>query len=109
MSTNPYESPLAEGGNPSLPLLKATAYVAGTTAVSAVIGCLVGCGIGAFAPEYYRVVFHAGSDPNFRPVAIGGVLGLLQGSGVGMAVGILLVIMHWWFSFRVLRLRLKLE
>jgi hypothetical protein len=37
------------------------------------------------------------------------VLGLLQGGGIGLAIGVLLVVIHYWYSLRLLRLRLKMD
>ena len=111
MSVNPYQPPqtVAPRGDCDMTLREATLYVAGTTIVAAILGCLVGIGIGTVAPEYYRFVFRAGSDADFHPAVIGGALGLLQGGGIGLAIGVLLVVVHYWYSLRVLRLRLKLE
>lgn len=90
-------------------LRKATLYVASLTVVAALLGCLVGIGIGTVAPEYYRFVFRAGPDADFHPSAVGGVMGLLQGGGIGMTIGVLLVVIQYWYSLRLLRLRLKME
>jgi hypothetical protein len=119
MSMNPYNSPqpvatqvkpknsLREDSDMSLG--KATWYVAATTVASACVGCLIGAGIGAIAPEYYRFLFRAAPDSDFHPAAVGGSMGLIQGGGVGLAVGVLLVVIHCWYTLRLLRLRLKME
>ena len=116
MSANPYQppQPIALEANSlredsDLTLRKMTLHVAATTAVAAFIGCLAGMGIGSFAPEYYRIVFRPGPDADFHPAAVGGVLGLLQGGGIGLAIGVLLVVIHYWFTLRLLRLRLKMD
>jgi hypothetical protein len=116
MSANPYHPPqpvASEAVSPredsDLSLRKATLYIAATTAMAALIGCLVGMGIGTLAPDYYRYVFRVGPDADFHPAAVGGAMGFLQGGGVGLVIGVLLVVLHYWYSLRLLRLRLKME
>jgi hypothetical protein len=116
MSANPYHPPQPVASDAALPrensdpsLRKATLYIAATTVIAAVIGCLVGMGIGTLAPDYYRYVFRVGPDADFHPGAVGGAMGLLQGGGVGLVIGVLLVVIHYWYSLRVLRLRLKMD
>jgi len=119
MSINPYQPPQAVAieARPAvnlreesdLSLSKATLYVLCMMGLAALLGSLVGMGIGTAAPEYYRHVFGAGSDTDFHPVAVGGVLGFLQGGGLGLAVGLVLVVIHYRYSLHLVRLRLKLK
>src|SRR5262245_33517671 len=108
MSTNPYQSPQATtkptAAEPKprsegeVSLRQMTIYLAMVVTIAALLGCVVGIGIGTAAPEYYRAVFRVGPDPNFHPAAIGGVLGLLQGGALGLAVGLILIVVHYWYS-----------
>src|SRR5204862_2257768 len=101
MSANPYQSPkvvtpqmataTSHRQDSEMSLGRATLYVASTTAGAAAIGCLIGIGIGTFAPEYYRFLFRAGPTSDFHPATVGGSMGLIQGGGVGLGVGILMV------------------
>ena len=116
MSPNPYHPPqqvaperASPREEPDLTLSKATLYVTATTTLAALIGCLVGIGIGTFAPDYYRFVFRVGPNDVFHPAAVGGAMGFMQGGGVGLALGVLLVVIYCWYSLRLLRLRLKME
>ena len=116
MSANPYHpsQPVAsEAASPredsDMTLRKATLYVAATSTLAALLGCSVGIGIGTFAPDYYRFVFRVEPDVDFHPAAVGGAMGFMQGGGVGLAIGVILVVIYCWYSLRLLRLRLRME
>ena len=94
---NPYATPQQSHDPVQLPAPglqygRAFAIVLITGAVFAVAGAAIGCALGALIPEYYRTVFDAGDSPSFHPVRVGFGLGLSQGGIVGLLVGCAVVI-----------------
>jgi hypothetical protein len=67
----------------------------------AVVGALLGYGLGAIIPGYYRGAFRAGSEPWFEPREVGMGLGLTQGLIAGLAVGAVVVVAVTWYRARI--------
>lgn len=63
-------------------------------------GALAGYALGAFAPDYYRAVFHIPPQVDIDPKQAGLGLGLTQGSAAGLVVGLTIVIAVAWFNSR---------
>jgi hypothetical protein len=96
-AVNPYAAPEQAHGPVQLPAPglrygRAFGIVLITGALFAVGGAALGCAMGAIIPEYYRTVFSAGDSPSFHPVRVGFGLGLSQGGIVGLLVGCAVVI-----------------
>jgi hypothetical protein len=72
-------------------LRRAIATVFGSTLVITTIGTCLGYALAKLTPDYYRIVFSEGRDPDFDPVSIGIGLGLTQGFVGGLVVGLILV------------------
>jgi hypothetical protein len=76
----------------------------GIVLLSAVLGALIGCGIGytlgVVTPAYYRGVFSTGNSPGFDPVQVGSGLGFTQGLVAGLLVGCVVVLAVAWFNAR---------
>ena len=58
----------------------------------AVVGGLLGFGLGVGVPSYYRTVVVGGDDPDFNPVLVGLGLGIPQGAVSGLVIGSVLVL-----------------
>jgi hypothetical protein len=73
-------------------LLTAYLLVGASAVLGAVAGGLIGYGMGAALPGYYRGVFASGREPWFDPVHVGVGLGITQGLLAGLAVGAVVVL-----------------
>ena len=60
--------------------------------VFGVIGALLGCGLGYFAPDYYRLVFEVPPGMELNPFQVGLGLGLTQGLAAGLGIGLTIVL-----------------
>jgi hypothetical protein len=69
----------------------------------AVIGGVLGYVIGAFAPDYYRVVFRIPPGIQLDPAEVGFGLGLTQGLVAGLFIGLVIVVSVAWYRSRVVR------
>jgi len=100
---NPYDSPkaptAATASSPA-PLLWSVVAVFGSAVIGGLIGLGIGAALGSFVPGYYRSVFFGGSDPTFDPVAVGIGQGLTQGVVFGALIGLALVAMFYWYRSR---------
>lgn len=76
--------------------LHALAVLLGFAAAFAVVGTLVGFGLGVFNPGYYRSLLPGGSSPDFNPVDVGIGLGCSQGTILGVVVGVTAVVLLAW-------------
>jgi len=75
--------------------------VVGLTAlVCGLVGASVGCVLGHYAPNYYRVVFGVRPSDPFSLVEFGVGLGLTQGLIAGIVVGCVVVLSVGWYSSR---------
>lgn len=63
-------------------------------------GALIGMGVGALVPDYYRNLFRHGHEPHFDPVMVGTGLGLTQGALIGTAAGVIVVVALVWQHVR---------
>ena len=104
---NPYSSPKSAAGPRLVPgshvmsVGKALLTVGATTVLGALLGTAVGALIGILAPDYYRSIFYFAQSPNVNIVQLGAGLGLLQGGGLGMCVGLALVAIFCWYRSRL--------
>jgi len=95
---NPYQAPAPTDNPFELPVLaEAFGIVFAIGVAGAVLGAGTGWLIGTYIPEYYHSVFSNGDEPNFNPVAVGTVTGLLQGAIAGAAFGTVLSALFFWF------------
>jgi hypothetical protein len=60
------------------------------------IGAAFGAGIGAVAPDYYRIVFRLRPDFTADYVRLGLSLGALQGFALGLFLAVLYVGFQFW-------------
>jgi len=67
-----------------------------TAALFAVVGGVLGLAIGIIMPNYYREVFNAFGDPDFKPSLAGMLLGFMQGGLLGVFAGIALLTIVVW-------------
>ncbi len=58
----------------------------------AILGGLIGYGLGRLVPNYYRSVYERGHAPGFDPVQVGLGLGITQGLAVGLVIGTIVVL-----------------
>lgn len=100
MSENPYAPPEAQSTPSPVPLLYSIAGVFGSAILGGLIGMGIGAALGTFAPDYYRSTFFRG-DPNFNPFAVGVGQGLTQGLIGGALIGIALVALFYRYRLRV--------
>ncbi len=72
------------------------------TFICGIAGGLAGTGIGYFVaaclPSYYRTVFQIKPDTNLIELGMG--IGLLQGLGGGLAIGLVLSVAQAWYQSR---------
>ena len=54
----------------------------------------------AFGPDYYRTVFHIPPEIPYQPTQIGLGLGMTQGFGIGLIVGLVIVVTVAWYNVR---------
>ncbi len=107
---NPYVAPKVDLKNgsrrsaqPSI-MLWAIGIVFGSSFAGAALGTLVGFCLGTFAPGYYKAMFPTyAALPDFEPVGLGIGLGMTQGGGLGLFVGVLIVIAFFWHQSRLNR------
>jgi hypothetical protein len=92
----PAEAPRFPPG--TLTLGKALGFVLVTMVLFATLGALLGMVIGVIMPRYYTQLF---SVPDDMGIAAGSLLGLMQGGGVGIAVGVLLSAIIAWMQVRL--------
>jgi hypothetical protein len=78
------------------PCARALTIIAAFGIGFAVVGTLVGYGLGTFAPDYYRGVVSGGRQPNFNPVDVGIGLGCSEGLLFGAVVGTVVVVVLAW-------------
>lgn len=67
----------------------------------ALFGGLAGAALGWAAPDYYRIVFGMRPDAQFNAVQLGLGLGVTQGFGAGLIVGLAIVLIVAWYNSRV--------
>lgn len=67
----------------------------------ALFGGLAGAALGWAAPDYYRIVFGMRPDVQFNAVQLGMGLGITQGFGAGLIVGLAIVFIVAWYNSRV--------
>jgi hypothetical protein len=101
---NPYQSSELPAGAPRFPpgtltLGKALGFVLLTMTIFATFGALLGLIIGVVMPQYYTRLFGLSGDG--EGMAAGVVLGLMQGGGVGITVGVLLSAIIAWLQVRM--------
>ena len=77
--------------------------VAGTGIGFGVAGSLIGALLGRIAPGFYQQMLPLRDPANFNPVEVGIGLGLTNGLGWGLAIGVLLVAIIAWKDTRLAR------
>ncbi len=77
--------------NSAMNILKAITTVAATTILSAIVGGLIGAGLGKIAPTYYLQTLHVRDSNSFNAIEMGLGLGVTQGLIGGIIVGMLIV------------------
>lgn len=74
------------------------------TLASGLVFALVGAGLGfllgTYAPDYYRIVFNIPPGFPLEPAQAGLGLGLTQGLGGGLIIGLVIVVTVAWFNAR---------
>lgn len=74
------------------------------TIISGVVfGCLGGGAgwlLGSFAPDYYRLVFRIPPEVRIDPAQAGLGLGVTQGVGTGLLIGLVIVVAVAWYNSR---------
>lgn len=101
---NPYKpselpaeaAPLPAG---TLTLGRALGFVLLTMTLFSVLGAVVGTLVGVVIPQYYAQLFGLAADET--AIAAGAVLGLMQGGGAGIAIGVLLSGIVAWLQARL--------
>jgi hypothetical protein len=66
----------------------------------AILGTLLGFGIGTLAPDYYRMVFRIPPGVPLNPIHVGLGLGLTQGLTVGLVIGLVIVVVVAWHDIK---------
>lgn len=66
----------------------------------AFFGAVAGYMLGSVAPDYYRTVFRIPSDASIDMAQAGLGLGLTQGFGAGLIVGLVIVVTVAWYNSR---------
>jgi len=64
------------------------------------LGALAGYLLGSLAPDYYRTVFRIPPDILIDPSQVGLGLGLIQGVGAGLMIGLVIVVSVAWYDSR---------
>ncbi len=64
-------------------------------------GAVAGYTLGSIAPDYYRTVFRIPTDASIDPAQAGLGLGVTQGCGAGLVVGLVIVVAVAWYNSRV--------
>ena len=82
---------------------KALATVVGTAVGFGAAGTAIGALLGKVAPGFFRQLLPLRDPVNFNPVELGIGLGLTNGLGWGVVVGVLLVAIIAWKETRVAR------
>lgn len=100
---NPYQSSDLPAESRQLPpgiltLSKALGFVLLTMVLFAVLGALLGLIIAVVMPQYYTRLFGLGGGG--EAMLAGVLLGLMQGGGVGIAVGVVLSAIVGWLQLR---------
>ncbi|TWT56843.1 hypothetical protein KOR42_01980 [Thalassoglobus neptunius] len=74
------------------------------TMASAIVGAVLGAGIGwmvaSWTPTYYRTVFGLPDATLEELRELGTGVGMLQGLGTGIAVGLIVVLIVAWYEVR---------
>ncbi len=84
-------------------LTKALATVVGTAIGFGISGTFIGAFLGRVAPSFFRQLLPLRDPANFNPVELGIGLGLTNGLGWGLAIGILIVAIIAWKETRLAR------
>jgi hypothetical protein len=84
-------------------VVKALATVVGTAVGFGVGGTAIGALLGYAAPGFFRQMLPLRDPANFNPVELGVGLGLTNGLGWGLAIGVLLVAIIAWKETRLAR------
>jgi hypothetical protein len=84
-------------------VLKALATVTGTALGFGVAGSAIGALLGYVAPGFFRQMLPLRDPTNLNPVELGIGLGLTNGLGWALAVGVLLVAVLAWRETRLAR------
>lgn len=66
-----------------------------------ILGTAVGMLLGSLAPDYYRAVLHIPPGTPVDPTQVGLGLGLTQGVGAGLVVGLVVVVAVAWYQTRL--------
>jgi hypothetical protein len=82
---------------------RALATVAGTGIGFGIAGSLIGALLGRIAPGFYQQMLPLRDPVHFNPVEVGIGLGLTNGLGWGLAIGVLLVAIIAWKDTRLAR------
>ena len=64
------------------------------------LGALAGYLLGSIAPDYYRTVFQIPPEFSIDPSQVGLGLGLIQGGGAGLMIGLIIVVSVAWYDSR---------
>ena len=67
----------------------------------AVAGAIAGYTLGYVAPDYYRTVFRIPLEASIDPAQAGLGLGVTQGCGAGLVVGLVIVVAVAWYDSRM--------
>ena len=84
-------------------VLKALATVVGTGLGFGILGSAIGALLGQVAPSFFRQMLPLRDPATFNPVQVGFGLGLTNGLGWGLVVGVLLVAILAWRETRLTR------
>jgi hypothetical protein len=82
---------------------KALATVVGTAVGFGAAGTAIGVLLGKVAPGFFRQMLPLRDPANFNPLELGFGLGLTNGLGWGLVVGVLLVAIIAWKETRLTR------
>ncbi len=84
-------------------VLKALATVAGTAISFGICGMGIGAFLGRLAPGFFRQMLPLRDPATFNPMELGIGLGLTNGLGWGLAIGVILVAILAWKETRLAR------